>query len=237
MASTTPRFVRITTETLLLLSVALFALGCGGPPKEAIEAAEQALREAVVVSSCAEKEFREAEEMLAQAKALVESGDYEEAEVKARLAQKLAESARKAGEERWEDCQKAKAPAEVAKVPDDEIDQLLKNGRLGAIYFDYDEATLTDQSQKTLQKNAEWMRRNAASRIQIEGHCDEQGTAEYNIALGERRAVAVRKYLVQLGIEGARLSIISYGSEVPALVGNTDASFVKNRRAEFLVQK
>jgi len=220
----------------IIVSVLLLAMGCGGPPKEAMDAAEKALREAVVVSECAEAEFKEAEQMLAQAKALVESGDYEEAEIKAKLAKQLADKARAAGEAAWDDCQKAKVGKVVVEKPKDEIDNLLKDGRLGAIYFDYDEATLTDTAQKTLQKNAEWMRRNLSAQIQVEGHCDERGTTEYNIALGERRAVAVRKYLIQLGIDSARLSIISYGAEQPIVFGNTEETFVKNRRAEFLVQ-
>jgi peptidoglycan-associated lipoprotein len=220
------------------LVLALTLAACAGPPKKALDDAEKALREAVVVSDCAQEEFREAEEMMAQAKALVEKGDYEEAEIKAKLAKKLADNARQAGEDRWEDCQKAKnVEKEVVVKPKDDIDNILQNGRLGAVYFDYDEATLAAEAQDTLQKNAEWMRRNQSARVQIEGHCDERGTTEYNIALGERRAVAVRKYLVQLGVESSRLSIISYGAEQPMVGGNSENSFLKNRRAEFLVKQ
>ena len=230
------RNLLLTSMCFLVLAAALS--GCASLPKKAMDDAEKALREAVVVSECAQEEFRAAEEMMVQAKALVEQGDYEEAEIKAKLAKQLAEKAQKAGEDRWEECQKAKnvKPIEVVEAKDD-IDNIFKDGRLGTVFFDYDEATLTAEAQSVLQKNAEWMRRNQEARVQIEGHCDERGTTEYNIALGERRAVTVRKYLVQLGIESSRLSIISFGAEQPLVTGNSEGSFLRNRRAEFLVKE
>ncbi len=226
---------RASWAAALILALALAMGACAQPPEKALADAEQALREAVVVSECAKAEFAEAEAMLAEARRLVEAGDYDEAEVKARSARTLAERARKLGEERWEDCQKAKATPPVEVVKDD-IDGLLKDGRLGTIYFTYDEATLSDEAQKTLQANAEWIRRHPEAKVTIEGHCDERGTAEYNLSLGERRASAVRKYLIQLGIEGPRLDVLSYGAEMPAVEGNTDESLSKNRRAEFAVK-
>ena len=173
--------------------------------------------------------------MLAQAKSLAEAGDYEEAEIKAKLAKKLADKARAAGEAAWEDCQKAKNTPVVVEKPKDEIDNLLKDGRLGTIYFDYDEATLTDRAQKTLQQNAEWMRRNASARVQVEGHCDERGTTEYNIALGERRAQTVERYLINQGFSPSRMSMISFGEERPAVSGSNEAAWAQNRRVELKV--
>ncbi len=226
---------RLATATLMALVCLMTLVGCAKPPEKALADAEKALREAVVVSECAEEEFKEAEEMLAEAKRLVEKGEYDKAEAKAKAAKSLADRARKTGEDRWKDCQDAKnKPVVVEKTPDD-IDSLLKNGRLAAVYFDYNESVLTEPTQKVLQKNAEWMRRNPGAQITIEGHCDERGTTEFNISLGERRAQTVRKYLVQLGIDGSRLKTVSYGSEMPAVVGNSDTSHDKNRRAEFAV--
>lgn len=105
---------------------------------------------------------------------------------------------------------------------------------LGTIYFDYDQATLTSDSRKQLAQNAEWIKSNANVSLQIEGHCDNRGTVEYNIALGERRAISVKNYLVNLGIDSKRLSVISYGKERPIAQGDTEAALAKNRRANFV---
>ena len=235
MAHTTRRGLLAAALTLTIIALA----ACAGPPDKAIADAEKALREATVVSECAEAEFAEAEEMLAQAKRLVESGDYEEAEVKAKAAKALAERAQKAGEDSWDDCQEEKRRLAEANNPKelDDIDVIFKDGKLSTIYFDYDEATLSADAQKALQNNAEWLRRNPNAKLSIQGHCDERGTTEYNLALGERRAVTARKYLVQLGIKDSRLSILSYGGEMPAIQGNTEDSFARNRRAEFVVKQ
>jgi peptidoglycan-associated lipoprotein len=84
---------------------------------------------------------------------------------------------------------------------------------------------------------AEGMKANKGAVIQIEGHCDERGTVEYNLALGERRAQSVKNFLTQLGVEAARLSTISYGEEKPVVQGHAEDAWVKNRRAEFVVTK
>ena len=86
---------------------------------------------------------------------------------------------------------------------------------------------------ETLKRNAEIIKQMPNSVIQIEGHCDERGTQQYNLALGERRALAVRDYLIRLGISGDRLVTISYGEEDPADPGHSESAWAKNRRAEF----
>lgn len=222
----------------LLVLMLMLAAGCGQPPEKALDDAEKALREAVVVSECAEVEFQEAEAALAEARRLVEEGDYDAAEVMAKKARALAERAQQVGQERWEDCQKAKnPPAATASNEPDPIDLLLKDGKLATVYFDFNESTLSAQAQDTLQKNAEWMRRNPTAKVTVAGHCDERGTTEFNIALGERRSQTVRKYMIQLGIDDSRLGSVSYGAEVPAVAGNAEESHSRNRRAEFIVQQ
>jgi peptidoglycan-associated lipoprotein len=104
---------------------------------------------------------------------------------------------------------------------------------MDTVYFEFDQATLSDMAKDTLVRNAEWLRSNANARIQVEGNADERGTTEYNLALGERRAAAVRTYLSSLGIDGSRLVIISYGEERPADPGHGEDSWVKNRRVDF----
>lgn len=105
---------------------------------------------------------------------------------------------------------------------------------LHTIHFDYDSATLSSGTRKDLAENAEWIKANAKVTIQIEGHCDSRGSVEYNLALGERRAKSVKNYLVSLGIDTKRLTIISYGEEKPIATGDSEEAYAKNRRANFV---
>ncbi len=108
-------------------------------------------------------------------------------------------------------------------------------GTLNDIYFEFDQSDITDEARAILQANADWILANPGSKIQIEGHCDERGTEEYNLALGERRANSVKNYLASLGVTEDRLYTISYGEELPADPGHDEAAWSKNRRAHFLV--
>jgi peptidoglycan-associated lipoprotein len=104
---------------------------------------------------------------------------------------------------------------------------------LDTVYFEFDQATLSDQAKDTLVRNADWLRTNATVRVQVEGNADERGTNEYNLALGEHRAAAVRGYLSSLGVDGSRLVVISYGEERPVDGGQGEDSWSKNRRVDF----
>jgi len=106
---------------------------------------------------------------------------------------------------------------------------------LNKIYFDFDSANLSESSRNTLAKNAAALAKEAASKIRIEGNCDERGSAEYNLALGERRANAAQQYLVTMGVKQDRLSILSYGKEKPSVQGSDESVWAKNRRDEFVV--
>ncbi|MCC7272413.1 MAG: peptidoglycan-associated lipoprotein Pal [Alphaproteobacteria bacterium] len=99
------------------------------------------------------------------------------------------------------------------------------------IFFDTDRSDLNPEARETVGRQAEWLRRYPNVRVTIEGHADERGTREYNLALGERRAVAVRNYLVALGIPANRVGTISYGKERPAVVGSNESAWAQNRRA------
>ncbi len=103
------------------------------------------------------------------------------------------------------------------------------------VFFDYDKSVIAAQAQTTLRRQADWMRLNPDTTVTIEGHADERGTREYNLALGERRAMAVRNYLVALGVDPNRLATISYGKERPALVGHNEAAWSQNRRGVSVV--
>lgn len=105
------------------------------------------------------------------------------------------------------------------------------------IYFDFDKATLTPASRELLKTNGEWLRINPDIEIIIEGHCDERGTNEYNLALGDRRAESVKMFLLDLGVDNSRLKTISYGEERPSESDHTETAWAKNRRAHFLIEQ
>ena len=107
---------------------------------------------------------------------------------------------------------------------------------LEAIYFEFDKSTLTPQAKETLVKKAEWLRSNKDVSVIIEGHCDERGTNEYNLALGDRRAASTKIFLEDLGISPLRLTIISYGEERPFVSGHNEEAWAKNRRAHFGIE-
>jgi peptidoglycan-associated lipoprotein len=105
------------------------------------------------------------------------------------------------------------------------------------IFFGYDSSALTPQAQDILRKKAAYMKANANVKVTIEGHCDDRGTNEYNLALGEARARAAKSFLVDLGIPAARLATISYGEERPIAKGQTEEAWAKNRRAHFVIEQ
>ena len=104
---------------------------------------------------------------------------------------------------------------------------------LQRIFFEFDQYTLSAEARRTLADNAEYLKENPQIKVLIEGHCDERGSDEYNLALGEKRAQAVKNYLVSLGVEPGRLSVISYGEELPLDPGRGEEAWSRNRRAEF----
>ena len=132
-------------------------------------------------------------------------------------------------------------PSPPPKVPtEDEIyasmspDEIAKK-YLTDVFFAYDSVELSDQTRGALQKNAEFMKRRSSARILVEGHADSRGTNEYNLALGERRAAAVRDYIVSLGIPSERLTILSKGEEQPFCREETEGCWQQNRRGHFIV--
>ena len=110
------------------------------------------------------------------------------------------------------------------------LEQLNAERPLGTVHFDYDRSDLREDARATLARNADWLRRWTSTRIVVEGHCDERGTAEYNLALGERRARSVREYLVSLGISADRIQAISKGKETPSCLESSEACWQQNRR-------
>ncbi len=129
------------------------------------------------------------------------------------------------------------APVEKKEVPASmSIEELNRSGVLKTVHFDYDSSTLSDEAREILQANAAWMKANPGRRVMVGGHCDERGTVQYNIALGDRRAKGVLDYLVGLGVDASRLRAVSFGKEKPLDEGHDEEAWKKNRRAEFTIE-
>jgi peptidoglycan-associated lipoprotein len=112
-----------------------------------------------------------------------------------------------------------------------------ENGPLEDVHFDYDHATLSDQARAILEKHALWMQNHRQAKVTVEGHTDERGTVDYNLALGDKRARVAREYLVSLGVAGDRLQAVSYGKEKPLDPSSNEQAWSSNRRAHFVVSR
>jgi peptidoglycan-associated lipoprotein len=127
----------------------------------------------------------------------------------------------------------AVAAPRTGPVPGSQQDLVVNVG--DRVFFNYDRSDLTPDARRTLERQAAWLKQYGSAAVTLEGHCDERGTREYNLALGERRANAARDYLVSLGIPAARIRTISYGKERPAVLGSNEAAYSQNRRAVTVV--
>ena len=130
-------------------------------------------------------------------------------------------------------------PTPVASAGEDVLSEdlatLNRRGYLKDAYFDYDRSSLRDDARGSLAADAEWLKKYPSTRVLVEGHCDERGTSEYNLALGDRRANAAREYLASLGVDGSRIKTVSYGKERPFCAQPTEACWQENRRAHFVI--
>jgi len=109
-------------------------------------------------------------------------------------------------------------------------------GPLGDVFYEFDSSELSADAAGQLKQNAAWMGANATAATLVQGHCDERGTSEYNIALGERRADSAKEYMVRLGASAASIETVSYGEERPFAQGHDEAAWSKNRRAHFVLK-
>ena len=121
------------------------------------------------------------------------------------------------------------SPESASIVPGSQEDLIVNVG--DRVFFGYDSAELDSDAQELLQDQVAWLKQHSSVNVSIEGHCDERGTREYNLALGEKRAQSVKNYLISLGIDSGRVSTISYGKERPAVVGSNDGAWSQNRRS------
>ena len=129
------------------------------------------------------------------------------------------------------DATSGSSSASAAMSPSEELTKIGDR-----VFFDYDSSALSDDAKATLSAQAAFLSANPAVKITVEGHCDERGTREYNLALGDRRATAARDYLVAQGVDAARIRTISYGKERPSFIGSNPYAYSKNRRAVSLIR-
>jgi peptidoglycan-associated lipoprotein len=244
-------FSRREKHTLvsLLGSLLLFGMFFSGCPKQiptqALKDAQSAIEEARkdLAERCAKDELDAANRLMKQAKALMDEGKYDDARELFAKARMQAEKAREAAQLRKEECLNPPKPR-VTQQPEPPTvvpssDQPMADDRetLAIIYFGFNQYTITPQAGEVLKLHAAWLKRNANSHIEVSGHCDQRGSIEYNLSLGERRALAAKSYLADLGVASNRISIISYGHQRPADPRFTEEAYAKNRRAEFRVTR
>lgn len=135
------------------------------------------------------------------------------------------------GDAKAADASKGGADQAVVDAPKEESTRNIS--QLQKIYFDFDKSEIKDTFKEALKTNADWIKANPDVKVVIEGHCDERGTNEYNLALGERRSKTVLDFLIALGVKPEQMSTVSYGEERPAAQGHNEAAWSQNRRAEF----
>ena len=219
--------------------VILLLIGCGGRPNEEMSAAEKAILNAALAQKCAPEEYRAAQRMYAKAEAYAKAKEYSKAELAAKAAEKLAKKAEQKAIARKDECLKAaKPPVAVNEVKTETI-ETPSNGHAGGmqtVYFGFNAFKLDDAARTAADANVKWLGTHPSKRVQISGHCDNRGSAEFNLILGEKRAQSVRQYLIAMGIAKDRIDVLSYGEEKLADFEESDGAHSRNRRTEFLQQ-
>jgi len=201
--------------TLIILSLLCFAFVLAGCPKKTVTMDEAAMKGSDAAAAERERQARLEAERAKQ-----------EQELRAR-----EEAARKAQAEKDKEFEKSL----VAKKEPGIEGEVFESSLLKDIRYDFDKYDVRPEDIDTLKQNAALLAKYPRVKIQIEGHCDERGTAQYNLALGERRANSARQYLMTLGISADRLATISYGEEKPMDPGHNEEAWSKNRRAHFVI--
>lgn len=244
-------------KILFCLGIFLFIGGCVYKPYREIDEAKAALEEAKKAEAdiYAPEEFKSANEFLEKAMDEMAKKEYPAAKASALSSKnfsqmaidkaKLEKEKRAGKEKRVPEAvpapvvkeippEEIKATGEVALGGEEEKEEVIL---LERIHFDFDDYSLREDAKEILKKHAEWLRDHPTVKLVIEGHCDERGTSEYNLGLGQKRAESAKAYFVQFGIDPSRIETVSFGEEIPLDPGHNEEAWVKNRRAEFVVKK
>jgi len=245
--------VRINPSRTLVgicLLAALVASGCAKPPVSEIASAEAALQAAKEAEApkYATDLYNDAEGAMTETYRLRDAKQYPEAKTRALETRDLAEQARDLALERAAEggngdgdqmgdrnAEQARADVESEEIGAGAFDVGSRIKSLKPVYFEFDDYSIRDDQRKRVEAAAEWLDKRPSISVRLEGHTDERGAADYNMVLGERRAESVRKLLTSLGIERGRLSVQSFGEEMPADPGHDKDAWAQNRRVEFVV--
>ncbi len=242
---------------MILISACLFLTGCGKKAGDMIQQAESALDQAreAEAQEYAPDEYLSAEESLSLAREQFDKRKYGAAKSSAITARDQANLALNRAQERKQQEEAEAGTEDQAElsynVPSLYSEEQLEEGEsvtalqvedtaissaaLKDIHFDFDRYFLTEDARESMAGNAQWMKERPLIKIRIEGHCDERGSEEYNIALGAKRARSAQDYLIQLGINPSRLSTISYGESLPLDPGHNEDAWASNRRVHFVI--
>jgi peptidoglycan-associated lipoprotein len=235
---------------ICVLYVGMMGAGsCGKKALTAIGDAKTAVEQArdAGAPDAAPQQFQSAEDSLALAQQQYDKYQFKKSESSALLAESRAKEALELATKAQQE-QEQRAAEEAAKEAElsrsslfgstvESGATLLEEGQaaLHDVHFDFDSGALSDAAMSILAINADWLVKHPSVRVEIEGHCDERGTEEYNLALGEKRAKAVSDTMVKLGVDASRMRTISYGESVPLDPGHTEEAWAKNRRAHFAI--
>lgn len=231
--------------------------GCVYKPYREIDEAKAAVEEAKKAEAdiYAPEEFKNAVEFLEKAMEEMKKKEYIAAKADALSAKNFAQQAiektkaekeKRAGKEtkvpgavsapviQETPPEEMKATGEVALGGEKEEEGVIL---LERIHFDFDDYSLRPDAREILKRHASWLKEHPSVKLVIEGHCDERGTSEYNLALGQKRAESAKNFLVEMGVEASRIETVSFGEEIPLDPGHNEEAWAKNRRAEFVVKK
>lgn len=226
------------TRTLMVLALTAALAACGGRQRSSdlLTEARDAVNGAADSERCAEAEYRAAVRLMEQAEQAYADREYDTARQLAEAARAQAERAREiaaANDDCDRETENQEAVATVlAPTPTNTASEYTGDYEFTTVYFGFDSSSVSTEASRTLQEHARYLAANPGVRLRLEGHCDGAGTSEYNLALGQRRAWAVRQFLMELGISGERLSTLSYGEEMPV-----SSDLNRNRRVEFVASE
>jgi len=228
-----------THRTLVLMALAVAAVwlvaGCACKvPQQEMDAARAAIADAKAAEATqyAPGEYKSAEDMLAKSEKEASDNLCDDAKASAIEAVRLAKVAEELAKANKAALNKP-APVVVQQAPIPAPPAMV----FSTIYFDFDMSDIRDDQKAAMDANAKVLTGNAGAGVTLEGYCDERGTDEYNIALGQRRADSAKSYLVTMGVAADRIATISYGEEKPADPGTSEEAWSKNRRVEFVILK
>ncbi|MBO4441254.1 OmpA family protein [bacterium] len=228
---------------LCALNIVLLLIGCSEkPPKEEREMAEKAFKDALLGKDCDKENFLAAEELVNQAREAINNQKYDEAKTLFLAAKERADAIAKYVREHPDECtpknqeggeeEESGSIAEKSFV-DETGDPNNPDMEFPVIHFEFDQATIYAEDMPLVEMMISWMQNFPEKVVRIEGHADERGSIDYNLSLGEKRAIEVKTKLLQAGIDPQRIKIISYGEEQPVDPASNEDAWFKNRRAEF----